>query len=335
MDPGIISALIAAAVSLAVGIYSMRVGHANERKLETLRDSLAEKRAERDAWRDYQYEARKRLYEECEPLFFQLREASEIARDRICSLAERARQGRLGEREPSLLEREGHYAVSTYYQLMIPVTIFKMLQRRLTGVDLTVDPIAKTRYELAKWLYISFASEYVFADAHPAIEYTPDQAGRKGAREQNPSQFWRQGLPRARIDAIAETLVVRDDTNNTCCMTYGDFETGYFDEKMELQSLWSPMANIFHLFHPRTRPVLWRMLITQAYFHTAIIELSRPLDAGPSVDLPQPVRKLTADERKKYDWRLEGEDLSDDCIAEPFAVAETILMDRLPELCRM
>jgi hypothetical protein len=335
MSAEVIAALIVAAGSLAAAIYGLSVGHSNQRELETLKDSLAEKRAEQDAWRDYQYEARKRLYEEWEPLFFQLREASEIARDRIYSLASRARQGRLGVSAPSLLEHEGHYAISTYYQLMVPLTIFRLLQRRLTVVDLNLDPVASARYELAKWLYVSFASDYVFADADPRIQYTPDSDGRQELRESNPHQFWRQGIPRARLDAITETLLVRDEEHGPRYMSYGEFESGYRDPDSELRDLWSPVADIFHIFHPATRPVLWRMLITQTYLYTAIIECSRPLDVERPLEVPRPVRWLSERERKELDWRVEGDNVSDEYVVEPFVVAKGILSSRLPDLCAM
>jgi hypothetical protein len=336
IDPGIISALIAAVASLAVAIYGLVKGKANERELEALRSALAEQRAERDAWRDYQYEARKRLYQECEPLFFKLREGSEVARDRIRSLASRARQGRLRESAPSLLEREGHYATSTYYQLMVPVAIFRLLQRKLTVVDLDLDPIARTQYELAKWLYMTFASEYIFAAADPAIEYTPDLEGENRRRDHKPSQFWRQGLARARLDVIAETLIVRDDREGPRCMSYGEFETAYFDQQSELRDIWRPMADIFHLFHPRTRPILWRMLITQIHILTAIIESNRDLEARRSSgDMPKPVRRLTESERSEFDWRMKDEDVCKDHVVEPFTVAETLLKERLSRLCNI
>ncbi len=39
---------------------------------EVLKVTIADEKAEKDARRDYLYEARKRLYQEYEPLFFQL-----------------------------------------------------------------------------------------------------------------------------------------------------------------------------------------------------------------------------------------------------------------------
>lgn len=57
--------------------------HRNSTELARLQALLAERKADLDARRDCDYEARKRLYKECEPLLFRLAEASENALRRI------------------------------------------------------------------------------------------------------------------------------------------------------------------------------------------------------------------------------------------------------------
>ena len=66
-----------------------------EQDLELLRGRLREVEAERDARRDYEYEARKRLYSEIQPLLFQLKELSESAYRWVMSLARTAQQDQL------------------------------------------------------------------------------------------------------------------------------------------------------------------------------------------------------------------------------------------------
>src|SRR3712207_2456366 len=51
--------------------------------IENLKTELSQRGREQDALRDYQYEARKRLYRECGPIVFQLAELSEGAFFRI------------------------------------------------------------------------------------------------------------------------------------------------------------------------------------------------------------------------------------------------------------
>src|SRR5262249_21509942 len=94
-DPKIIVAVIAAFSSLVVAIISAVIARKNQRDFEVLRAELDEEKKEKDALRDYWYEARKRLYHECEPLLFLLAEVSETARGRIYGLARRAQDGKL------------------------------------------------------------------------------------------------------------------------------------------------------------------------------------------------------------------------------------------------
>jgi hypothetical protein len=109
---------------------------------------LTEEQAQRQSRRDYEYEARKRLYHECEPLIFEFLESSQNAFDRIHGLARSARHGNL----PSWLSRDGYYMASTMYYLLAPVAVYKLMRRRLTVVDLTLDHNIATHYRLAKQL---------------------------------------------------------------------------------------------------------------------------------------------------------------------------------------
>src|SRR6266571_930724 len=116
------------------------------KELEAYKDTLVEQQEERNARRDYQYEARKRLYQQYEPLLFQLVECCENAKERIYSLA---RTARLGDLEPKgWLSSKDYYLSSTIYFLLSPLVVFKLMQRSLTLVDLTVDPYLNDQYLL-------------------------------------------------------------------------------------------------------------------------------------------------------------------------------------------
>jgi hypothetical protein len=106
----------------------------NAEAVARLTDALGEGKSERDARRDYDYEARKRLYKEAEPLLFRLSEASEAALHRIFSLARTARNGDLGS-EGNWLDSPEYFMASTIYTLLVPAVVFRLLQDRLTLVD--------------------------------------------------------------------------------------------------------------------------------------------------------------------------------------------------------
>jgi hypothetical protein len=148
------------------------------RELEELKAKLdrsnVEFGTENQARKDYEYEARKRLYQQCEPLLFQLVELSENALHRIYSLARTSRRGELGGNRGWLSDTHAYYLASTIYNLLAPLVIYRLIQRRLTLVDLTVDPHINSQYLLAKRLYISFTDDFEFARIEPSIDYDPN-----------------------------------------------------------------------------------------------------------------------------------------------------------------
>jgi uncharacterized protein YxeA len=75
----IIIAIITSVISLVTAAVTAIFTRKNDSRLKYLENKLAIERAEQDARRDYEYEARKRLYQECEPILFQFAELSESA----------------------------------------------------------------------------------------------------------------------------------------------------------------------------------------------------------------------------------------------------------------
>jgi hypothetical protein len=67
----IIIAIITSAISLVTAAVTAIFVRKNETRLKHLENKLAIERAEQDARRDYECHARKRLYQECEPILFQ------------------------------------------------------------------------------------------------------------------------------------------------------------------------------------------------------------------------------------------------------------------------
>lgn len=73
-------------------------------------NKFQEQRAERDARRDYEYDAKKRLYAECEPVLFEAMELAETFRRRVLSLARTAaREGLSSDAAPQRYRRQGLY----------------------------------------------------------------------------------------------------------------------------------------------------------------------------------------------------------------------------------
>jgi hypothetical protein len=321
------TAVVAAIASLVVATITHLSSRSNQKAIEELRHRYAEDTAERDARRDYQYEARKRLYHECGPIVFQLAELSEAAYHRITGLAQTASHGDLEPGRHSFL-RDEYYRVSTIYRLLAPSAALKLMQRRLTLVDLSLDYGLHRQYTLARQAFFAFGDEFTFARLGPrSLDYRPfDEEADSKARTE-PDIYWRQGLPLGAMEGAIEALLALDPGNQPRVMTYPEYEAEYNKEGARVREAFDQIGFLIQDFHPRTRPVLWRILVAQACLYRA---LSQPHDLERSewkvADLCVP----TAD-RGKFDWRSERDGgLDEATVLEPLAVAEQYLRERLP-----
>jgi hypothetical protein len=291
---------------------------------------ITEAQAEQQSRREYQYEARKRLYHECEPLIFELLESSENAGDRIRSLARSARQGSL----LAWLSRNEYYMASTMYYLLVPVAVYKLMRRRLTVVDMTLDQNTATHYLLAKRLAWSFTDDFDLAWGLHVIEleYEPNNVEWRKLRVENPAKYWRQGLPYGRLDNAVESLIIRDHEPDGYLriMSFGQFESALHTPASGVCERFAIVQDIFTNFHPMTRPVLWRMLIAQAHIYDAIVHFHRdqPLNGDLMV---VPIR---AEDRPPFYWKRNDTETEQLQMEEPFTVAETYLQKNLPALFR-
>ena len=320
---GIAAAIVAAVASLIVALMNRKTtlethkssrNHDKElRQLEaTLKKSQSEFESrlgtmgtEFKARTDYEYKARMRLYEEYEPLLFQLVETSEAALFRISSMARSARIGDLRRDGRGFLEG-GYYLISTIYLLLSPLVIFAIIRRRLTLIDLTVNPRITTEYQYAKRLYFLLSQDFEFAKEEPWLEYEPFAEDWEDLRRRDPARYWRQGAPIGAIDNAAEALIV-DDGSNLRRMTLGEFQRTLDDRAGDMASNMGAFFDLFVGFHPATRPVLWRILVAKAHFYRWFVLAGQ---ARVSVDPPpvsEPWDVFPANRRSLLDWRTDSE----------------------------
>ena len=267
----IIVALITALVSLWIAIWNSYAVRQLERdkaslqellearklefqtKLETTKSELLNSFSEKDARRDYEYEARKRLYAEIEPLLFQLHEATEEAYYRVKSLARTSRDNDL-----EWLTREGYYLKSTIHRLLLPAVIFRIIQRRMTFVDLHVDATIQAKYHLVKMYAWSFTDDFDFKI--PGLAYKPDDATPERLKE-NPATYWRQGVYTGTLENAIDAMLMREG-ESLRPMTFGEFEAAVHPQAATRASL-QPLVDLYFKFEPAKRPILARMLKAQ------------------------------------------------------------------------
>jgi hypothetical protein len=331
MEIPVLVALIAGLGSLVVSCLTAFFSY----RAKIKESQLTDQNAERKARRDYEYEARKRLYEQCEPLLFELYELSIGGMKRVGSLARSAREGYLTEGTRGWLAVDAYYTLSTVYKLTAPLAIVKIIQRRLTLVDLALDARIREQFSLANCLYLTFSADFKLAGAIPELQYEPNLEFDPECMDfsekckSEPEKYCRQGLPVGRLDTAIEALIMSDEKGASRCMTFGEFESRYMVTSSDLHRNFSEVVSLFLHFHPRTRPILWRMLITQSHLYKTIV-----LNSETNFKWKKSGKnyaQIPEDERKKrYDWRQSPDEATDaKVLVEPFDVAEKYLTKRL------
>ena len=293
----------------------------HDKALKQLEAQLTRTTQAEQAQRDYEYEARKHLYQECKPLIFQFVELAEDALYQIYSLARSARHGDLPE---WLKRRDEYYIASTMYRLLAPLVIYKLIRRRLTIVDLALDNEIDVHYQLAKQLNWSFTADFDLAwglGVHP-LEYDPNNPDWLTSRQQNPRKYWRQGLPVGRCDTAVEAMIIHDAVaTEQRVMSFGEFESALHTADFAVANAFAIVSDIFLEFDPEKRPILWRALVTQAHIYDAIVRFHR--DNTPQNKLA--VRPVLESDRIPFYWRRDPTDIQRSELDAPFDVAEAYL----------
>lgn len=296
MQPAVLAAVITSAASIVVAVGSAILAFATQHRLqrekadqdsqlEELKGELSDLAAERSARRSYEYDARKRLYAVTEPFLFQLSERADELQASIRGLARTARNGDLDPGR-NWLTGDIYYLRSTVHRMLAPVALFHLLQDGLTQVDLGLDPNTRAQYLISKYLAWALTDDHEFAAYEPEIPYKPDAAV-TGPGAWVP----RQGLPSGIIDTAGDSLIIRPGGGTARVVRFGEFDDAYANQNSKLYKACAPVADLLCDFHPRTHPVLWRILIMQAHLCAACIA-ARDLAGTPEEQPDSPMSLL-------------------------------------------
>jgi hypothetical protein len=292
----IVPAIIAAIASGAAAIVSAW----NQIKLK----KLEEIKAEKDARRAYEYEARKRLYQEFEPALFQLVDLSDSALRRIKGLARESKDGFLTPGQGWLSNDDAYYMKNTIYRFIAPLAVFSIIQRRLTTFDLNLDSCIEIQYILTKALYQTFSKDFPISRSKPTLPYNPH--GIPGYEQTNVKDL--QGLYMGVVDQLAEALIKEEPGNKLRIISYGEFENKYIEFKKKEH--FRAIIDLLLDFYPKNRKVLWRILLAQAHIYMAIIRVSK-ISPDSCKDL-KPLKIIPKGERKDFDWSRNVSDTKSD-----------------------
>jgi hypothetical protein len=319
----VLIAVLAALIPLAGVIFVALQQKKNAEALEELKGELAEKQADASARREYEFEARKRLYSELYPLLFQLGEQSEAALFRIFGLARSARTGKLapGSADNSksrLRKRSPSYLPSTLYRFMAPLATYRLCERRLTSVDLSLDGDLQRKYRLAKLLYRSWSDGVEIAELE--ADHRPPCAYDPGGDSADASVSTQQHLSVQKIERVIESMLVQPAQGPIRGITLGEFFTSYKSDPAFARAI-KPLRDLFVGFSPKSRPVLWRLLIVHAYLYAGLSGRAKG----------EPLLSVFDEQREDLSWLDPALDSSGHAKRdEPFLVAQAYLDPILP-----
>jgi hypothetical protein len=332
------SAWIAAAASIVVSLLSLataawtnvqagktqRDADATARSLEDLKAKLSDENDAAKAKRDYEYEARKRLYEQLYPLAFQLQEAALSARHRIMNLALAARGGWLAPGAKNwLTSSDPYYFISVVHGLIAPLAIYELMSRKLTLLDLTLDYDLRCQYFVARQAYEALRSDYNLSQTpYPPLAFgsgdgtydPPEDRPAALPPELEQRRIWRQGLYSGQIGQ-AVAIMLRVDGPETRVMTFAEFANALHGADLRteddpggvpgnMKSVLRPMTDVVRGFHPARRPITWRILMAQAACYRT---LAVAKDSHPTPETLLHASKLAAaKDATDFDWIGDG-----------------------------
>jgi hypothetical protein len=164
--------------------------------------------------------------------------------------------------------------------LLLPVAHLRLIQQRMTFVDLGLDPQIELRYLLLKQYARSFTDDFIFAQMLPQRPYDPNNAGWRRKRNENPAVYARQALVVGDLECVADLLITREGEKSRA-MSYGEFE-GLLKQSPIDDNLHEAIE-LFRGFSPERKPVLARMLTAQGCLSRFIVSTYSAVEATSSL----------------------------------------------------
>lgn len=264
---GIVGVALKAILDTQIARTQIKIQSEMQENLAQIKGEVDDRNSANAARRDYEYEARKHLYDEVEPLLFQVYEALEEAHHRVRSLARTARNDEL-----IWLESNGYYLSSTVYKMLLPAAYLRLIQRRMTFVDLGLDPRIELRYLLLKRYVRSFTDDFDFAQLSPELPYDPNHADWAVRCKKQPAVYARQALVVGDVECVGDLMVVKEGEKSRA-MSFGEFDSLVRKKPMD-ESL-QEAFDLFRGFTPKRKPVLARLLVAQACLSNLILSTYR------------------------------------------------------------
>lgn len=196
--------------------------------------------ARRQALLDYEYNAKKRLYEVIGPLRFQLLVA---CRDVVRRVTGHTRSQHWD------MDPAGYYGHNTLYRLLRPLAICTLIERRMNAADFSVDPqtIALLKFEVGAYRMLTNKDPLPYYD--DKIDWATQS-----------QHVFRDNLKRA-----STALITEDGDGGPVVMDYSEFLASFPDPAQDVRL--APLAKI--LRRSRTsmanNAAFWTRVVGYAY----------------------------------------------------------------------
>ncbi len=235
-------------------------------------EARREREEERDARREYNYQAQKRLYDLYEPLRFQLVHASARALRRISEISLVPPPAALPDEQ---MRTAPTYLYQTAYDLLAPLALVSLVERQMTLIDLRVDGQAALEFWLVKGLTDAIGDDVLLARLEPPLSYNPYVENWEDLRQKDPRQYQRQGLDPGELEAVLALLITTTNSGAERIRSSGEFMARLRELAQSEDTIGSSgLRMLFDGFTPHERPVLWRIFVTQTLLYGCFLTVA-------------------------------------------------------------
>ena len=197
-----------------------------------------------------------------------------------------------------------------------------MLQRQITFVDISIDDGVGRQYQLGRALYSMLSEHHELARYEPPLVYSPSTED----AAQDEAAHYIQGVGGQFLDVAVEALLHPHSTDDSRRIrTFSEFEECYSLDAEDFRSV----TDAFWRFHPKRRPILWRILIAQAHLCEMFVS-ARDTRGAAWANIGR-LDMMSMGSCGTFDWRESVDEATDAAVLmEPFNVARAYAATRVP-----
>lgn len=328
-DLGLIGAVATVVSAVITGLISIYFKSRADRQIEMLKAELGYDSKIKSARIDYEYEARKRLYKEVEPILFAAQLAAKSLGGRLASFTHRIRDGYITlDKRTNWLTIDQYFQQSTAYWIFLPMTYYRHISRNISQFDISLDPVIGKKFMVLGIFQSIPVADFILAQMECAtIPYDPyNKDANNKVRNADPAQYRFQGIVRGDVERIVSMMMTDDE--RLAPLEWFMFERQLGTANSDLHEAYKPVKDILANFHPMTHPVVWRAMIAYVLlcdFFTKAQEFS--LDEFDAL-APQ-------SDWMRFDYRATDREINEAVPRGHYEAARTYVRDRLEEKLRM